>query len=213
MNKYEIGVTAPPFHPWCRGTTAPYFEDMQNIGERWARDADGKSYEVPKSMTYRQWKKKYVDSDGKSGIISSGAKGALTSKNDPDYTKREAHAKTYYRSVRNSDKDSIVNAISKNVDLSRAKVEAAINHLFFSKHYLEKGYAYFDEDYDIAETIQRLRDGRNIQPHDLILIKHEALEADYMSNGMPFDEAHSKAESKYNYALALREFLEANDLE
>lgn len=71
MSEYQIGVTAPPFHPWCRGTTAPYFADMEDIGERWARDANGKTYEVPKSMTYRQWKKKYVDNAEKSGIIKS----------------------------------------------------------------------------------------------------------------------------------------------
>lgn len=71
MSEYQIGVTAPPFHPWCRGTTAPYFADMEGIGERRARDANGKTYEVPKSMTYRQWKKKYVDNAEKSGIIKS----------------------------------------------------------------------------------------------------------------------------------------------
>jgi SPP1 gp7 family putative phage head morphogenesis protein len=39
MKDYEAGVTAPPFHVWCRTTTVPYFED--NYGERAARDADG----------------------------------------------------------------------------------------------------------------------------------------------------------------------------
>ena len=40
MSEYAIGVTAPPFHPWCRGTTAPYFDDMDDIAERWARDPE-----------------------------------------------------------------------------------------------------------------------------------------------------------------------------
>ena len=30
MSEYAIGVTAPPFHPWCRGTTAPYFDDIDD---------------------------------------------------------------------------------------------------------------------------------------------------------------------------------------
>ena len=56
MSEYAIGVTAPPFHPWCRGTTAPYFDDMDDIAERWARDPEtGKTYTVPHSMTYKQW--------------------------------------------------------------------------------------------------------------------------------------------------------------
>lgn len=59
MSEYAIGVTAPPFHPWCRGTTAPYFDDMDDIAERWARDPKtGKTYTVPGSMTYKQWASK-----------------------------------------------------------------------------------------------------------------------------------------------------------
>ena len=62
MSKYEIGVTAPPFHPNCRSTTVPYFDDEFTIGEtRAARDAGGKTYEVPGDMTYKEWKKKFVD--------------------------------------------------------------------------------------------------------------------------------------------------------
>ncbi|MCR5635882.1 MAG: phage head morphogenesis protein [Clostridiales bacterium] len=57
MSDYEVGSTAPPFHPWCRCTTAPYFEDMEGIGERYARDVEtGESFTVPKDMTYEQWK-------------------------------------------------------------------------------------------------------------------------------------------------------------
>ena len=59
MEKYEPGVTAPPFHPWCRSTTIPYFDD--NFGERVARDSDGKIYYVPSDMKYPEWKEKYVD--------------------------------------------------------------------------------------------------------------------------------------------------------
>ena len=60
MKNYEPGVTAPPFHPWCRTTTVPYFED--NYTERAARDADGNTYYVPGDMKYSEWKKQYVNS-------------------------------------------------------------------------------------------------------------------------------------------------------
>ena len=50
MTQYEPGVTAPPFHVWCRSVTAPYFED-NFTGERAARDKDGNTYYVPDSMT------------------------------------------------------------------------------------------------------------------------------------------------------------------
>ncbi len=49
MSEYQVGVTAPPFHPWCRGTTAPYYEDMQGLGDRFARDVKtGESFNIPK---------------------------------------------------------------------------------------------------------------------------------------------------------------------
>lgn len=57
MSEYQVGVTAPPFHPWCRGTTAPYYEDMQGLGDRFARDVKtGESFDIPKDMTYKDWK-------------------------------------------------------------------------------------------------------------------------------------------------------------
>lgn len=58
MDMYEVGVTAPPFHPSCRTTTAPHFDD--NIGSRIARGVDGKTYKIPSTMNYKEWKDKYL---------------------------------------------------------------------------------------------------------------------------------------------------------
>ena len=71
VNKMQAGSTAPPFHPWCRCTTAPYYEDMVGVGKRFARDKDGKTYTVPSDMTYAEWKKKFVDNSAESGIINT----------------------------------------------------------------------------------------------------------------------------------------------
>lgn len=62
MSEFQIGVTAPPFHPNCRGCTCPYFGDeFDSVGERAARDEDGKTYYVPGDMTYEEWKNSFVD--------------------------------------------------------------------------------------------------------------------------------------------------------
>ena len=63
MKDYKIGVTAPPYHVRCRTTTAPYFEDEFEFGERAARNTDGKTYYVPRNITYNEWLEKYVYSD------------------------------------------------------------------------------------------------------------------------------------------------------
>lgn len=197
----------------CRCTLIAVLDDAPyKNAERIARNtATGKNY-IIKDMTYEEWEngKKSIATSKRNGIIRE--KGALTSKNDPNFSKRDSHAKKYYTSIRNSSKDGIVRAIEKNVDIDSITIDTAISHLFYTKHNLAKGFTYFDEDYDIAESVQRLRKG-NVQPHDLILIQHEALEAKYMSNGIPFDKAHKMAESKYNYTIALRKYLEENNLE
>lgn len=67
MSDYKPGVTAPPFHVYCRSTTVPHFKDNFDAGERAARGADGKTYYVPDDVTYSEWKKAFVDGD-KSGF-------------------------------------------------------------------------------------------------------------------------------------------------
>jgi len=61
-DKATVGVNYPPFHPFCRTTTIPYYEDDdKEVGTRAARDpATGKVYKVPSNMTYREWQKKYI---------------------------------------------------------------------------------------------------------------------------------------------------------
>lgn len=62
MRDRVIGVNAPPMHPCCRCTTAPYFDDEFTEGEmRAARGEDKKTYLVPASMTYKEWKESYVN--------------------------------------------------------------------------------------------------------------------------------------------------------
>lgn len=68
MKDYKVGITAPPFHPNCRSTTVPYFDDEFTEGEqRAARDGDGKTYYVPADMKYWEWENLYVPKSEKIG--------------------------------------------------------------------------------------------------------------------------------------------------
>lgn len=61
MNNFEPGVTAPPFHNYCRTTTVPHFDDDYDfVGERAARDDKGNTYYVPDNLKYKDWYNKYV---------------------------------------------------------------------------------------------------------------------------------------------------------
>lgn len=68
LDKSE-GLT-PPFHPNCRCTTVPYFNDEFTQGEeRAARGEDSKTYYVPADMKYTEWKEKYVEFTQKDSIV------------------------------------------------------------------------------------------------------------------------------------------------
>ena len=62
MKDYEVGTTAPPFHPNCRSTTITYFDDeFTKDEERAARDEDtGKTHYVLADMKYEEWEKQAV---------------------------------------------------------------------------------------------------------------------------------------------------------
>lgn len=55
MSEYQVGLTAPPFHPWCRCCTAPYEEDVIRLLQSRNSRAAGHRV-IPGDMTYKQWK-------------------------------------------------------------------------------------------------------------------------------------------------------------
>lgn len=62
MSEFKPGVTAPPFHVYCRSATMPFFDDEFTLKEkRAARDENGNYYTVPAQMKYEDWKRVWVD--------------------------------------------------------------------------------------------------------------------------------------------------------
>lgn len=76
ISQYEPGVTVPPFHPNCRGTTAPAI-DPKYAGERAARNADGDVYYVPANMKYADWVQTFVNGGSKAGLTAAIATAIL----------------------------------------------------------------------------------------------------------------------------------------
>ena len=63
VDSYQKGGNCPPFHPWCRTTTAPVTEGLEETGTRAARSkTTGKTEKVSASMKYKDWKEKYTRS-------------------------------------------------------------------------------------------------------------------------------------------------------
>lgn len=56
MSEYEVGVTAPPFHNFCRSTCIPIVDDDLAQGEtRIAKDNLKGKYKIPANITYKKW--------------------------------------------------------------------------------------------------------------------------------------------------------------
>jgi len=133
--------------------------------------------------------------------ISGGISGAL----DPDSAEADEHAKQYYESVRKMTTD--IDRISQNTDFSIEDIKKIKNHVFFDKHDLGDGRIdRFDSEFMMSQSWQRLFDGKNIQEHDLTLLKHELIEKYYEDNGMAHNQAHILAAKKYNYSKEAREY-------
>lgn len=84
VKDYQVGVTAPPFHPHCRTTTVPYFDDEFTVDEvRAARnEEDGSTYYVPSDIKYNDWEEAFVNGDHKGFTPITGENGKITFKRD-----------------------------------------------------------------------------------------------------------------------------------
>ena len=232
----QIRETDEPFE--MDGKTAMYPGDFGKPEEdcncrcvaltraKWALDEDelkqlkerAEFFGLDKTKDFEDYEKKYLkaaetlDKSGKTVYNKGAIRGAYDDKNDPYGEKRDAHAERYYTALRNSKKSSVVEAIAENAGVDRTIVSHVYDHLLVNEYELDGGIRRFDADYNIAQSLQRLRAGKDIQEHDLILLQHESMEYDLMHNeGMSYTEAHARTNELYNYAAALKKFLLRKD--
>lgn len=117
MKDYQPGVTAPPFHNYCRSTTVPHFDDDFDLeGERAARDENGKTYYVSDKMKYDDWYKKYVKEEP---VLKNEPKNAKIEPNSvsqwKDFKTMDEAKEYVYTNYKDSDIDKIKNVESMNV--------------------------------------------------------------------------------------------------
>ena len=99
ISQYEPGVTVPPFHPNCRGTTAPAI-DPKYAGERAARNADGNVYYVPANMKYADWVQTFVNGGSKTGLTIATGAGVAKTLRDYNSEFGQKFGKDYYDQIR-----------------------------------------------------------------------------------------------------------------
>ena len=135
--------------------------------------------------------------------MSENISGAISGALNPDSAEAQKHAAQYYESVRSMKTD--VDKIAENTGMSKHDIQEIKNYLFIDRHDLIKGDERFDASYDIAQSWQRLIEGKNIKEQDIILLNHEMVEIKLVRSGATQDRAHVEAAKLFNYAKAADE--------
>ena len=156
-----------------------------------------------------------LDNSKDSVIMGSGSQyGAYTDITDPLSKKRNAIAADYYEQVRNRDRTYEIAAVARNTGFSKNDVVKVFAHIFEKEHLFEDGECHrFHPDYYMQHSWMRLREGKNIQNHDLTLLYHELAEATLMESNpsITYERAHEEASKEFNYLKDLLEYLKYHD--
>lgn len=128
MSQFEVGMTAPPFHPNCRGCTCPHFDDeFDSAGKRAARGENGKTYYVPSDMTYKEWQKSFVNGDDKSGlqetITDKYASLSFMDKKEKIYT-NEQEIEHLYEQKKNAELQMLMGSSMEDIEDGQKKATA-----------------------------------------------------------------------------------------
>ncbi len=210
VGKEITGVNMPPFHPLCRCTTVPHYDDAPTEGlTRAARDADGNTIEVPEDMSWKEWKKKYVDKqEEKPGLQKEEAEAVKQTGGkqyipyDEGDPKDVSAAKAYRRISRDN---SDVKKIVQHTNFTEKEVQQIKRHIFYNKHRKYDGYGMLSPDYDMAVAWKRLCDG-NPEERDILLLHHELLESTLEKEyNLTIAEAHKRAKKQFDWEKALVE--------
>lgn len=140
----------------------------------------------------------------KGTVANKSDNGIISGARNPDGKAATEHARRYYGLVRSMKTD--VCRISKATGFEEKDIQKIKEYIFVEKHDLGGNEPkQFDPDYMIAESWQRLIEGKP-EKHDITLIKHELMESELMENGYCQSDAHIISSGKYNYAKEAREY-------
>ena len=175
-------------------------DETQNLIKEIQKQTDEIVNELAKTTSTIQ------EGKNSSGVLENLASSALLNSEEkisgalnPKSKEADKHAELYYKSIRKMKTD--VKNIAKNTGYSIGFIQEIKNYLFIDEQDLGDGVIKrFDPDFSIAESWKRLMIGKDIKPHDLTLLKHEAKERELVKQGYTQDEAHILTSEIYNYS-------------
>ena len=216
----------------CRHTFYPFFEGISEP-TKWDKEPEPKEYN---GRTYKYYDMTQKQRQMERGIRATKreieAQKAIGGNTDTLETQKRKQVAEYHRFSKEMGirpKDNRLRVVKGSGDLTRTRTyketkrgqelksgniskksaENIYNHVFIERHKFIDGSTHmFDPDYDMAESFRRILDGKDIKPHDIVLLKHENLELNLMKKyNLVYEDAHDITIRKYDYQKALDEFL------
>ena len=181
MKDYQAGVTAPPFHVYCRSTTAPYFDDEFDVpGERAARNKDGNTYYIPADMNYREWEKTFVDGGSKEGLEA-------------------ANNKQYFRSI---SYDGEITQKRGNMNITFRHLDTTVNDIYISTRCELNRKELHNVDKRITSALNKMKIDNSENFPKVYLMNHTEMQKDAIAsynavtNTIAIDEIFGKSISE-----------------
>ncbi len=193
-------------HPNCRCSTAPYINRQEY--DEWLDAKRSGSFKGE----FEEWKVQ----NNMLRKASGGISGAWNDRNDPLGKERQKIANDLYKQIKKRDEKYEIKAVAENSGFSLDDIKRVYNHIFVREHLLYNGskISTFDADYYMAHSWIRLREGKNIQKHDITMLKHELAEERIMGESLEiqYEKVHYKVGKKYNYKKELLIYLKDHDV-
>ena len=176
MKGFEPGITAPPFHVYCRSTTIPHFDEtFGQAGERAARDKKGNTYYILDDMSYQNWKENFIDGVDKAGLDVYNQDGVHWIKKEKadkidsmnDITQEWTRTKGTKGTV-TSRQEYIVNGVTYKVD---------------GKHVILRPTK---QEREVADTLSK-KYGKNVEFVPQVMYPLGIQTPDYLIDGVKFD--------------------------
>lgn len=188
----------------CHCALAPYSD--RKVYEQWLDGLANGEHD----LRFNEWKELEAKTNN-SGALN----GAWNNENDPNYKKRDEIAKALYAQITNRKKSYEIKQVAKNSGFTEEEVSNIYEHVFIRKHKFRSGeIKKFDPDYYMAHSWLRLRQGKDIQKHDITMLNHELAEEKEMQDSLDviYEDSHERVQKIYNYQKELLEYLKDHDV-
>lgn len=187
----EVGVTMPPFHPWCRSIIAYYSERLANTPRKAQDPITGKTVDIKGDSTYNDWMDKLKDLHSDDEIEKMKQKTINLKKDSFDYQKiksiighdapktLEQYQKLKYNG--GSEWTKLKDNYFVKSRLKDGRFGSVINSEKQSPHIKStatKGKSYFEDDVDVQKLfdkyagtgfVERQRDGKARKNTELVI--------------------------------------------